>query len=115
MAVRHDARLRARHHVDRAQVHRLVRSPRRRRRARRILDAASTRRRGPHPAMSAWGLAWRTVARNPARAALAVSGVAVIGALLFTMLMLSRGLLVSLPDLLDTARVDRRVVSGHGS
>src|SRR5258705_7323338 len=91
MAVRHDARLRARHHVDRAQVHRLVRSPRRRRRARRILDAASTRRRGPHPAMSAWGLAWRTVARNPARAALAVSGVAVIGALLFSLLLRLRG------------------------
>jgi putative ABC transport system permease protein len=65
--------------------------------------------------MSAWGLAWRTVARNPARAALAVSGVAVIGALLFTMLMLSRGLLVSFRELLDTAGFDVRVVSGEGS
>ena len=60
--------------------------------------------------MSAWGLAWRTIARNPARAALAVSGVAVIGALLFTMLMLSRGLLVSFRELLDTAGFDVRVV-----
>jgi putative ABC transport system permease protein len=65
--------------------------------------------------MNAWGLAWRTVARNPARAALAVSGVAVIGALLFTMLMLSRGLLVSFRALLDTAGFDVRVVSGQGS
>jgi putative ABC transport system permease protein len=65
--------------------------------------------------MSAWGLAWRTVSRNPARAALAVSGVAVIGALLFTMLMLSRGLLVSFRDLLDTAGFDVRVVSPRGS
>jgi len=65
--------------------------------------------------MSAWGLAWRTVARNPARAALAVSGVAVIGALLFTMLMLSRGLLVSFRELLDTAGFDVRVVSAEGS
>ena len=65
--------------------------------------------------MSAWGLAWRTVARNPARAALAISGVAVIGALLFTMLMLSRGLLVSFRELLDTAGFDVRVVSGEGS
>jgi putative ABC transport system permease protein len=65
--------------------------------------------------MSAWGLAWRTVSRNPARAALAVSGVAVIGALLFTMLMLSRGLLISFRDLLDTAGFDIRVVSAQGS
>src|SRR6185436_7238673 len=57
----------------------------------------------------------RTVARNPARAALAVSGVAVIGALLFTMLMLSRGLLVSFRELLDTAGFDVRVVSAQGS
>lgn len=65
--------------------------------------------------MSAWGLAWRTVSRNPARAGLAASGVAVIGALLFTMLMLSRGLLISFRDLLDTAGFDIRVVSAQGS
>jgi putative ABC transport system permease protein len=65
--------------------------------------------------MSAWGLAWRTVVSNPARAVLAVGGVAVIGALLFNMLLLSRGLLVSFRDLLDTAGYDVRVVASLGS
>ncbi len=65
--------------------------------------------------MNAWALAWRTVAHNPARAVLAVSGVAVIGALLFNMLLLSRGLLVSFRDLLETAGYDVRVVAAEGS
>lgn len=65
--------------------------------------------------MSAWGLAWRTVVHNPARALLAVGGVAVIGALLFNMLLLSRGLLVSFRDLLDTAGFDVRVMANGGS
>jgi len=65
--------------------------------------------------MSAWALAWRTVAHNPARAVLAVSGVAVIGALLFNMLLLSRGLLVSFRDLLDAAGYDVRVLAAQGS
>ena len=62
--------------------------------------------------MTAWGLAWRTVARSPARSVLAVSGVTVIGALLFNMLLLSRGLLVSFRDLLDAAGFDIRIVAG---
>ena len=65
--------------------------------------------------MTAWGLAWRTIARSPARSVLAVSGVTVIGALLFNMLLLSRGLLVSFRDLLDTAGFDIRVVAAEGS
>ena len=65
--------------------------------------------------MSAWGLAWRTIARSPARSVLAVSGVTVIGALLFNMLLLSRGLLVSFRDLLDTAGFDIRVIAAEGS
>ncbi|MBI3400808.1 MAG: ABC transporter permease [Acidobacteria bacterium] len=65
--------------------------------------------------MSAWGLAWRTVVSNPARAVLAITGVAVIGALLFNMLLLSRGMLVSFRDLLDAAGFDIRVVSSQGS
>ena len=64
--------------------------------------------------MSAWGLAWRTVISNPARAVLAMTGVAVIGALLFNMLLLSRGMLVSFRDLLDAAGYDIRV-AGQGS
>ena len=65
--------------------------------------------------MSAWSLAWRTVTHNPARACLAIGGVAVIGALLFNMLLLSRGLLVSFRDLLDTAGYDVRVLANEGS
>jgi putative ABC transport system permease protein len=65
--------------------------------------------------MTAWGLAWRTIARSPARSLLAVAGVTVIGALLFDMLLLSRGLLVSFRDLLDEAGFDIRVVAAEGS
>ena len=64
--------------------------------------------------MTAWGLAWRTIARSPARSVLAVAGVTVIGALLFDMLLLSRGLLVSFRDLLDAAGFDIRVVAAEG-
>ena len=65
--------------------------------------------------MTAWGLAWRTIARSPARSVLAVAGVTVIGALLFTMLLLSRGLLVSFRDLLDAGGFDIRVIAVEGS
>jgi len=65
--------------------------------------------------MTAWGLAWRTIARSPARSLLAVTGVTVIGALLFNMLLLSRGLLVSFRDLLDNAGYDIRVIAAEGS
>ena len=65
--------------------------------------------------MTAWGLAWRTIARSPARSVLAVSGVTVIGALLFNMLLLSRGLLVSFSELLDSAGFDIRVIAAEGS
>ena len=65
--------------------------------------------------MTAWGLAWRTIAHSPARSVLAVSGVTVIGALLFNMLLLSRGLLVSFRDLLDSAGFDIRVIAAEGS
>jgi putative ABC transport system permease protein len=65
--------------------------------------------------MTAWGLAWRTIARSPARSVLAVVGVTVIGALLFDMLLLSRGLLVSFRDLLDAAGFDIRIVASEGS
>jgi len=65
--------------------------------------------------MTAWGLAWRTIARSPARSVLAVVGVTVIGALLFDMLLLSRGLLVSFRDLLEAQDFDIRVVAAEGS
>ena len=100
---------------DRAAVGRPRGAARDRRRSRRIVDAASPRHRDAGPPMTAWGLAWRTLVHNPARAFLAIGGVAVIGALLFDMLMLSRGLLVSFRDLLDTAGYDVRVMASEGS
>jgi putative ABC transport system permease protein len=61
--------------------------------------------------MTAWGLAWRTITRSPARSVLAVAGVTVIGALLFDMLLLSRSLVVSFRDLLDRVGFDVRVMA----
>ena len=50
--------------------------------------------------MTSLGLAWRSLTRQPARALLGVVGIAAVGALLFDMLLLSRGLVVSFQDLL---------------
>lgn len=61
--------------------------------------------------MSPAGLAWRYVRRQPARAALGIAGIAVVGALLFDMLLLSRGLVVSFRDILESAGFDVRVTS----
>ena len=62
--------------------------------------------------MTAIGFAWRSLVRQPARAALGVLGVAAVGALLFDMLLLSRGLIVSMQDLLDRGGWDVRVSAG---
>jgi len=64
--------------------------------------------------MTSFALAWRTAKRYRARTLLAVAGVAVIGALLFDMLLLSRGLLLSFADLLKSSGFDIRVVSTEG-
>jgi putative ABC transport system permease protein len=64
--------------------------------------------------MTSFALAWRTAKRYRARTLLAIAGVAVIGALLFDMLLLSRGLLLSFADLLKGSGFDIRVVSGDG-
>jgi putative ABC transport system permease protein len=61
--------------------------------------------------MTSRALAWRTMTAERARASLAIAGVAVIGALLFDMLLLSHGLLVSFRQLLDSAGYDVRVVA----
>jgi putative ABC transport system permease protein len=63
--------------------------------------------------MTALGFAWRSLVRQPARAALGILGVAAVGALLFDMLMLSRGLIVSMQDLLDRGGWDVRVSAGE--
>jgi putative ABC transport system permease protein len=61
--------------------------------------------------MTSGALAWRTVTAERARAVLALIGVTVIGALLFDMLLLSRGLLVSFRELLDSTGYDVRVTA----
>ena len=61
--------------------------------------------------MRALRLAWLTVVRQPARSCLGILGVAAVGALLFDMLLLSRGLILSFRDLLDRAGFDVRVVA----
>lgn len=64
--------------------------------------------------MTALSLAWRTARRYRARAVLAVVGVAVIGALNFDMLMLSRGLMVSFADLINGTGYDIRITGSGG-
>ena len=63
--------------------------------------------------MNALGFAWRSLVRQPARATLGILGVAAVGALLFDMLLLSRGLIVSMQDLLDRGGWDVRVSAGE--
>jgi ABC-type lipoprotein release transport system permease subunit len=61
--------------------------------------------------MKALPFAVRTLRRQPARAALGILGVAAVGALLFDMLMLSRGLVLSMQDALDRGGFDVRVTA----
>ena len=64
--------------------------------------------------MTGFALARRTAARYKARTTLAVAGVAIIGALNFDMLLLSRGLLLSFADMIDSAGFDVRVTGSTG-
>ena len=64
--------------------------------------------------MTPLALACRSTIRYRARATLAIVGVAVIGALLFDMLLLSRGLLVSFERLLSAEGFDIRIVASQG-
>ena len=61
--------------------------------------------------MNALAFAWRSLVRQPARAGLGIAGVAAVAALLFDMLLLSRGLVVSMQDLLDREGFDVRVTA----
>ncbi|OFW13876.1 MAG: hypothetical protein A3F70_10640 [Acidobacteria bacterium RIFCSPLOWO2_12_FULL_67_14] len=61
--------------------------------------------------MNVLGFAWRSLVRQPARSTLGILGVAAVGALLFDMLLLSQGLLLSMRGLLDRMGFDVRVVS----
>jgi putative ABC transport system permease protein len=64
--------------------------------------------------MTGFALARRTAARYKARTTLAVAGVAIIAALNFDMLLLSRGLLLSFADMIDSAGFDIRVTGSAG-
>ncbi len=64
--------------------------------------------------MTPLSLAWRTARRYRARAVLAVCGVAVIGALNFDMLMLSRGLMLSFAGLINGTGYDVRIAGSAG-
>lgn len=61
--------------------------------------------------MNALGFAWRSLVRQPARASLGVLGVAAVGALLFDMLLLSHGLVISMRSLLERTGFDLRVTA----
>jgi len=61
--------------------------------------------------MNALGFAWRSLVRQPARATLGILGVAAVGALLFDMLLLSEGLVISMRDLLDRMGFEIRVTA----
>ncbi len=61
--------------------------------------------------MRPFSFAWRSLTRQPARAVLGIAGIAVVGALLFDMLLLSRGLVVSFRDLLEGVGFDVRVTA----
>ena len=63
--------------------------------------------------MSSFSLAWRSFTRQPARAVLGIAGIAIVGALLFDMLLLSRGLVVSFRDLLEGVGFDIRVTANQ--
>ena len=61
--------------------------------------------------MRALVFATRSLIRQPGRTALGIIGIAAVGALLFDMLLLSRGLVVSFRDLLDSIGFDVRVTA----
>ena len=63
----------------------------------------------------AFRFAWLRVRREPGRTALAVLGVTAIGALLFDMLLLSNGLLVSFRERLDRSGFDVRVLGSDNA
>lgn len=61
--------------------------------------------------MTVLPFAWRSLVRQPARAALGIAGVAAVGALLFDMLLLSNGLIISMGAILDRTGFDVRVTT----
>src|SRR6185503_11828488 len=107
-ALRHRARVRARDPVDRRPMSRRRPAAWHGDRGRGRVDTAAPGVAGDAPAMTARALAMRTAARYKARTMLAVAGVAIIAALNFDMLLLSRGLLLSFADIVNSAGFDVR-------
>src|SRR5262249_504912 len=99
-ALRHGAGVRPGHGADCRAIDRDRAAARTARRRRRLMAASARRDPVAVSPMTSFGLAWRSTRRYRVRAILAVAGVAIIGALLFDMLLLSRGLLESFADLL---------------
>jgi putative ABC transport system permease protein len=64
--------------------------------------------------MSPLAFAWRSLTREPARGVLGLAGVAIVGALLFDMLLLSRGLVLSFREILRSTGFDMRVTATKG-
>jgi putative ABC transport system permease protein len=64
--------------------------------------------------MRALAFAWRSITRRGAQSALGILGIAAAGALTFDMLLLSRGLIVSVRELLDSFGFDVRVMASEG-
>jgi putative ABC transport system permease protein len=60
--------------------------------------------------MTVLPFAWRSLIRQPARSTLGVLGVAAVGALLFDMLLLSEGLVLSMRELFERLGFDIRVL-----
>lgn len=65
--------------------------------------------------MTAIRFAARNLLRQPGRTTLGILGIAAVGALLFDMLLLSRGLVVSFRDLLDSVGFDIRVAASESA
>jgi putative ABC transport system permease protein len=64
--------------------------------------------------MRALAFAWRSLARRGGRTVLGILGIAAAGALMFDMLLLSRGLLLSVREMLDSFGFDVRVLASEG-
>src|SRR6185436_7789091 len=114
VAVRHRARLPARHAARRVAIAAARGAARHPCEPRRLVDhppAAVARPDPPVMLARAFRLAALGLVRQPTRAVLGVLGVAAVGALLFDMLLLSQGLVVSFRDLLDRVGFDVRVLA----
>ena len=61
--------------------------------------------------MNVFPFALQSLVRQPARSALGILGVAAVGALLFDMLLLSQGLLISMRQFFDRMGFDVRVMA----